>query len=192
MFHVFASFYACYGGTDERARLWTQDTSTQAPSLGQEGPQEGDMPIHSSMLACKTPWTEEPGGLQSTGPQRVRHYRARTRTHTHIHTRARARAHTHSLTHTQTHTHTYTHTPPTHTHPTHTLSHTHRHTHTQTHLHTHTQTQTHTQTHTHIHTYTHTHTPPNDGKAPLQARCTALTANISESGSCTAAAPGDH
>ena len=162
MFHVFASFYANYGGTDERARLRTQDISTQAPSLAQEGPQEGDMPIHSSMLACKTPWTEEPGGLQSTGPQRVRHYRARTRTHTHIHTRAR-----------------------THTHP-HTLSHTH----TDTHIHRHKH--THTHTHTYIPTHTHTHTPPDDGRAPLQARCTALTANISESGGCTAAAPGDH
>ena len=31
------------------------------------------MATHSSILACKIPWTEEPGGLQSTGSQRVRH-----------------------------------------------------------------------------------------------------------------------
>ena len=31
------------------------------------------MATHSSILAWKTPWTEEPGGLQSTGPQRVGH-----------------------------------------------------------------------------------------------------------------------
>ena len=33
---------------------------------------EGGMAIHSSILAWRTPWTEEPGGLQSTGSQRVR------------------------------------------------------------------------------------------------------------------------
>ena len=31
------------------------------------------MPTHSSLLDCKIPWTEEPGGLQSMGSQRVRH-----------------------------------------------------------------------------------------------------------------------
>ena len=29
------------------------------------------MATHSGILACEIPWTEEPGGLQSTGPQRV-------------------------------------------------------------------------------------------------------------------------
>ena len=36
------------------------------------------MAIHSSILAWETPWTEEPGGLQSTGLQRVRHDQAHT------------------------------------------------------------------------------------------------------------------
>ena len=42
-------------------------------SLGGEDPLEEDMATHSSILAWRIPWTEEPGGLQSTGPQRVRH-----------------------------------------------------------------------------------------------------------------------
>ena len=44
------------------------------PSLGQEDPLEEGMAPHSSILACKIPWTEEPGELQSIGSQRVRHY----------------------------------------------------------------------------------------------------------------------
>ena len=42
-------------------------------SLGQEDPLEGDMVTHSSMLAWEIPWTEEPGGLQSMGSQRLGH-----------------------------------------------------------------------------------------------------------------------
>ena len=45
----------------------------QVPSLGQEDPLEEGMATHSSILAGKSPWTEEPGGLQSMGSQRVRH-----------------------------------------------------------------------------------------------------------------------
>ena len=44
---------------------------TQVLSLGQEDPLEKGMTIHSSILAWRTPWTEEPGGLQLTGSQRV-------------------------------------------------------------------------------------------------------------------------
>ena len=40
-------------------------------SLGWEDPLEKEMTTHSSILAWKIPWTEEPGGLQSTGSQRV-------------------------------------------------------------------------------------------------------------------------
>ena len=46
---------------------------TQIQSLGQEEPLEKEMATHSSTLAWEIPWTEEPGGLQSTGLQRVRH-----------------------------------------------------------------------------------------------------------------------
>ena len=42
-------------------------------SLGLEDPLEESTATHSSSLAWKTPWTEEPGGLQSMGLQRVRH-----------------------------------------------------------------------------------------------------------------------
>ena len=43
------------------------------PSLGQEDPLEKGMATHSSILAWRTPWTEEPGGLQSMGLHRVGH-----------------------------------------------------------------------------------------------------------------------
>ena len=41
--------------------------------LGSEDPLDKKMAIHSSILASKIPWTEEPGGLQSMGSQRVGH-----------------------------------------------------------------------------------------------------------------------
>ena len=44
-----------------------------APSLGWEGPLEEEVADHSSVLARRISWTEEPGGLQSMGSQRVRH-----------------------------------------------------------------------------------------------------------------------
>ena len=43
------------------------------PSLGQEDPLEKETAIHSSILAWGIPWTEEPGGLQSIGLQKVSH-----------------------------------------------------------------------------------------------------------------------
>ena len=43
------------------------------PSLGQEDPLEEGMAAHRSILAWRIPWTEEPGGLQSMGSQRVGH-----------------------------------------------------------------------------------------------------------------------
>ena len=46
--------------------IWVQ-------SLGQEDPLEKEMAAHSSTLAWKIPWTEEPGRLQSKGSQRVGH-----------------------------------------------------------------------------------------------------------------------
>ena len=46
---------------------------TQLKSLGREDPLEKEMAIHSSILAWRIPWTEEPGRLQSMGPERVRH-----------------------------------------------------------------------------------------------------------------------
>ena len=46
---------------------------TRVLSLGQEDPLEKEMATHSSTLAWKIPWMEEPGGLQSMGSQRVGH-----------------------------------------------------------------------------------------------------------------------
>ena len=46
---------------------------TWVQSLGQEDPLEKEMATHSSILAGRIPWTEEPGGLQFTGSQRVGH-----------------------------------------------------------------------------------------------------------------------
>ena len=45
---------------------------TRVRSLGQEGPLEWEMAAHSSLVAWRIPWTEEPGGLQSMGLQTVR------------------------------------------------------------------------------------------------------------------------
>ena len=46
---------------------------TQVQSLSWEDPLKKEMATHSSILAWRIPWTEDPGGLQSMGSQRVRH-----------------------------------------------------------------------------------------------------------------------
>ena len=48
-----------------------QETRVRSP--GQEDPLEEGMATHSSILAWRIPWTEEPGGLESMGSQRVGH-----------------------------------------------------------------------------------------------------------------------
>ena len=58
----------------QRIYLPTQETQeTQVPFLDQEDPLKEGMTTLSSILAWRIPWTEEPGGLQSTESQRVRH-----------------------------------------------------------------------------------------------------------------------
>ena len=49
------------------------DIETQVQSLGQEDPLKKGMATHSSVLAWRIPWTEQPGKLQSKGLQRVGH-----------------------------------------------------------------------------------------------------------------------
>ena len=49
--------------------MWVQ-------SLGWEDPLEKEMETHSSTFAWRIPWTEEPGGLQSIGSQRIGHDRS--------------------------------------------------------------------------------------------------------------------
>ena len=51
------------------SKMW----ETRVQSLGWEDPLEKEMAIHSSTIAWKIPWTEEPGRLQSLGSQRVGH-----------------------------------------------------------------------------------------------------------------------
>ena len=60
------------GGSDGKASVYN------ARDLGQEDPLEMEMAIHSSSIAWKIPWTEEPGRLQSTGSQRLGHDRVDT------------------------------------------------------------------------------------------------------------------
>ena len=50
---------------------------TWVRSLGQDDPLEKGMATHSSILAWRITWTEETGGLQSMGPQRVGHLLSR-------------------------------------------------------------------------------------------------------------------
>ena len=59
------------GGSDSKESPVMQETSV--PPLGWEDPLEKAMATHSSILAWEIPWTEEPGGLESMGSQRVRH-----------------------------------------------------------------------------------------------------------------------
>ena len=49
------------------------DAERKVRSLGQEDPLEKEVATHSSIVAWKIPQTEEPGGLLSMGPQRVKH-----------------------------------------------------------------------------------------------------------------------
>ena len=60
------------GGSVVRNPLAMQETRIW--SLNQEDPLEKGMATHANILAWKIPWTEEPGGLQSLGSQRVGHH----------------------------------------------------------------------------------------------------------------------
>ena len=53
---------------------------TQVRLLGWNDPLEKAKATHSSILAWRIPWTEEPGRLQSMGPQRIRHGVAKSQT----------------------------------------------------------------------------------------------------------------
>ena len=77
-------FYSCLvkfqspgGSTSKESAGNAEDAGdsgeTRVRSLGLEDSLEEDMADYSSILAWRIPWTEEPGGLQSMGSQRVRH-----------------------------------------------------------------------------------------------------------------------
>ena len=57
----------------QRLKRLPEMRETWVRSLGREDPLEKEMATHSSILAWRIPWMEEPGGLQSMGSQRVRH-----------------------------------------------------------------------------------------------------------------------
>ena len=59
----------------QRICLPMQETleETELGALGQEDPLEKEMATHSRILAWEIPWTEGPGGLQSSGLQKVGH-----------------------------------------------------------------------------------------------------------------------
>ena len=79
-FSFFLSFFFFYHLLYARSS-WVAQTvkrlstmwETWVRSLGREDPLEKEMAIHSSTIAWKIPWTEEPGRLQSMGSQRVGH-----------------------------------------------------------------------------------------------------------------------
>ena len=55
------------GGSEVKASAWNAGDPVR--SLGREDPLEKEMATHSTILAWRIPWTQEPGGLQSTGSQ---------------------------------------------------------------------------------------------------------------------------
>ena len=60
------------GGSDSKQSAWNTG-DLYIWSLGREDPLEKGMATHSSILAWRIPWIEEPGSLQSTGLQKVRY-----------------------------------------------------------------------------------------------------------------------
>ena len=67
-----------------QSRIHLPMQETLVPSMGQEDTLEKEIVTHSSILALEIPWTEEPGGLQSMGSQRVRHDLENRRTSTNL------------------------------------------------------------------------------------------------------------
>ena len=59
----------------QKVKNLPEEQKTWARSLGMEDPLEKEMATHSSVLAWRIPWTEEPGGLQFMGSQRAGHDR---------------------------------------------------------------------------------------------------------------------
>ena len=58
-------------GTSRHSKYSSAMRETWVQSLGREDPLEEGTATHSSILACRIPWTEEPGGLQPIGSQRI-------------------------------------------------------------------------------------------------------------------------
>ena len=75
-------FWACFSGASV-VKNPPALQEMQAWSLSQKDPLEKEMSAHSSTLAWEIPWTEETGGLQSTGLQRFGHDWVTVHIHTH-------------------------------------------------------------------------------------------------------------
>jgi len=71
--HLFKYVHVLYMYVAQTLKNLPAMQETQVQSLGQEDPLEEEMTNHSSALAWRIPQTEEPGGLQSVGLQRVGH-----------------------------------------------------------------------------------------------------------------------
>ena len=69
----------------QRVKCLLTMRETQVQALGLEDPLEKEMATHSSILAWEIPWTEEPGGLWSTGWQRISHDLVSNKQHTILH-----------------------------------------------------------------------------------------------------------
>ena len=70
------AFHMMYSGASlvaQRLKRLPATWETWVRSLGREDPLEKEMPTHSSILAWRIPWREEPGGLQPMGSRRVAH-----------------------------------------------------------------------------------------------------------------------
>ena len=70
--HLLESFHMCFP-VAHMVKCLPAMRETRVQSLGWEDPLEKEMATHSSTLAWKIPWTEEPGRLQSRGSQRLGH-----------------------------------------------------------------------------------------------------------------------
>ena len=75
-FFCFFLGYVCFIGASlvaQIVKILPAKQETRVQSLGQGDPLGKGMATHSSILAWRISWTEDPGGLQSLGSQRVRH-----------------------------------------------------------------------------------------------------------------------
>ena len=76
VFFWFFLGYVCFIGASlvaQIVKILPAKQETRVQSLGQGDPLGKGMATHSSILAWRISWTEDPGGLQSLGSQRVRH-----------------------------------------------------------------------------------------------------------------------
>ena len=71
--YLYVSIYVCTSLVAQTVKHLPTMQETWVRPLGREDPLEKEMATHSSILAWKMPWTEEPGWLLSMGSQRVGH-----------------------------------------------------------------------------------------------------------------------